>query len=499
MNKSKTSTYVVEIGLKTDEFQNEILESRFNIVHHITNVLVKHSIKCIHQLERDSKYRTILTKKGKLSRQDKIDLTNIRMKYGLSEYQFHSYVTVQQSMYKKHINSMIAQKIATKVWKSVEKYLFSNGNSIHFKKFDQIISYEGKTNTTGIVYKNGYILNNGLKLKLSYRKSDELITKALSQIEEGTTRVKYCRIVRKFIKNKYQYFVQLILEGNPIKEKNIPILVDKTVGIDIGPSSIAVVSDEKIIFKELASNIKKTDNEIARLNRKLDRQRRSNNLQNYNEDGTIKRNSKYFKRTWHYSKNMIKTKNQLRYLYQKRSNQLKLSHTLLANEILKLGSNIIIEDMQWSALARKAKKTEKSEKTGKFKKKKRFGKSIANHAPSKLIEIMNTKLKYIGKEITKVDCFKTAATKFNHNTGELMDISLKDRYVVIDGHTIQRDIHSAFNLQNVIITKTDIAYSYDLQTMNDKFTSFIEKHDELINNLKKQKQLGTKFPNCMSI
>lgn len=367
MNKSKTSTYVVEIGLKTDEFQNEILESRFNIVHHITNVLVKNSIKCIHQLERDSKYRTILTKKGKLSRQDKIDLTNIRMKYGLSEYQFHSYVAVQQSMYKKHINSMVAQKIATKVWKSVEKYLFSNGNSIHFKKFDQIISYEGKTNTTGIVYKNGYILNNGLKLKLSYRKSDELITKALSQIEEGTTRVKYCRIVRKFIKNKYQYFVQLILEGKPIKEKNIPILVDKTVGIDIGPSSIAVVSDEKIIFKELASNIKKTDNEIARLNRKLDRQRRSNNLQNYNEDGTIKRNSKYFKRTWHYSKNMIKTKNQLIYLYQKRSNQLKLSHTLLANEILKLGSNIIIEDMQWSALARKAKKTEKSEKTGKFK------------------------------------------------------------------------------------------------------------------------------------
>lgn len=279
MNKSKTSTYVVEIGLKTDEFQNEILEYRFNIVHHITNVLVKHSIKCIHQLERDSKYLTILTKKGKLSRQDKIDLTNIRMKYGLSEYQFHSYVAVQQSMYKKHINSMVAQKIATKVWKSVEKYLFSNGNSIHFKKFDQIISYEGKTNTTGIVYKNGYILNNGLKLKLSYRKSDELITKALSQIEEGTTRVKYCRIIRKFIKNKYQYFVQLILEGNPIKEKNIPILVDKTVGIDIGPSSIAVVSDEKIIFKELASNIKKTDNEIARLNRKLDRQRRSNNLQ----------------------------------------------------------------------------------------------------------------------------------------------------------------------------------------------------------------------------
>lgn len=195
-----------------------------------------------------------------------------------------------------------------------------------------------------------------------------------------------------------------------------------------------------------SSNIKKTDNEIARLNRKLDCQRRTNNPQNYNEDGTIKRNTKCFKRTLHNSKNMVKTKNQLRNLYQKRSNQMKLSHTLLANEILKLGSNIVVENMQWLALARKAKKTEKSEKTGKFKKKKRFGKSIANHAPSKLIEIMNTKLKYIDKEITKVDCFKTSATKFNHNTGELMEITLKDRYVTIDGHTIQRDIRSAFNI-----------------------------------------------------
>ncbi|MDY3794782.1 MAG: hypothetical protein SO189_07505 [Erysipelotrichaceae bacterium] len=181
----------------------------------------------------------------------------------------------------------------------------------------------------------------------------------------------------------------------------------------------------------------------------------------------------------------------------KRSNQLKQSHILLANEILKLGSNIIVEDMQWSALAKKSKKTEISNKTGKYKKKKRFGKTIANHAPSTLIDIINTKLSYIDKQVNKVDCFKTCATKFNHVTGEFMDTDLNTRFVNINGNEIQRDLHSAFNLKYIIISKDK--YDYDINAMNENFDSFISKHNELLDSLKNQKQLGHKFPSCMGI
>lgn len=337
------------------------------------------------------------------------------------------------------------------------------------------------------------ISNNGLKMPIKYKKNDTLINNALKDIKNNYTKVKYCRIIRKWHKNKYVYKCQLILEGIPPKKNNIPILIDKTVGIDIGTSTIAVVSDNNYIFKELAENIALIDREKRQLQRHRDRQNKANNPNNFNIDGTVKKGCKY----WHRSNAMIKTDNKIKTLCLKRSNQLKQSHILLANEILKLGSNIIVEDMQWSALAKKSKKTEISDKTGKYKKKKRFGKTIANHAPSTLISIINTKLGYIDKQVNKVDCFKTCATKFNHVTGEFMDTDLNTRFVNINGNEIQRDLHSAFNLKYIIISKDK--YDYDINTMNENFDSFILKHNELLDSLKNQKQLGHKFPSCMGI
>ena len=129
-----------------------------------------------------------------------------------------------------------------------------------------------------------------------------------------------------------------------IKDDNIQ------TGIDIGPSTIAVVSNKGIIFTELTSDIDSIDADIQRLNRKLDRQRRNNNPDNYNKDGTIKRQTKSFKRNWKWSSQMKKTNNMIRHLYAKRASKLKQSHFKLANEILELGTDIYIENMNMQDL-----------------------------------------------------------------------------------------------------------------------------------------------------
>ena len=59
----------------------------------------------------------------------------------------------------------------------------------------------------------------------------------------------------------------------------------------------------------------------------------------------------------------------------------RLAHNILANHILSLGLDVRVETMNFKGLQAKAKKTEVSEKTGRFKRKKRFGKSLANRAP----------------------------------------------------------------------------------------------------------------------
>lgn len=501
MKKSNTDSYVITLRLYPNESDLEILNHRFNIVHHITNVLVKHARGCVKQLERDKEYRDIFynhKKNEKYSKEEKTILSKLRLKYGLDEYQFHSYINKQKHLYEKHIDINTAQEVATKVWRSVGDYLFREGEAIHFKKKKDVNSFEGKSNAAGIRFKDGYVYTNGLKLKTKYRKNDKYIKYALDN-----HRIKYCRIKRRWHKHQYRYYVDLIMEGiPPLKYRKVG---NEKVGIDIGPSTIAVVGDNNIILKELVENVNSIEKQIKILNRKADRQKRANNPNNFNPNGTIKKNTKTFKKKWIVSKKQKLTYDKIKCLHQKRSNQLRESHILLANEILKLGTDIIVEDMQWDALAKKSKKTEISEKTNKFKTKKRFGKSIANHAPSMLINIINTKLHYIGKEINKVDCFKTAATKFNHVTGELMDTKLNDRYVNIDNYKIQRDLHSAFNLKHIVITKTkvkgkiEINYSYDIDAMNNEFEHFIEMHNNCINDLKIQKQLGKKFPSCMNI
>lgn len=127
MKKSNTDSYVITLRLYPNESDLEILNHRFNIVHHITNVLVKHARGCVKQLERDKEYRDIFynhKKNEKYSKEEKTILSKLRLKYGLDEYQFHSYINKQKHLYEKHIDINTAQEVATKVWRSVGDYLF---------------------------------------------------------------------------------------------------------------------------------------------------------------------------------------------------------------------------------------------------------------------------------------------------------------------------------------------------------------------------------------
>lgn len=493
MAKSTSKSYTLEIPLITSETDEKILESRFNVIHHMTNVLIKHARKAINGMYNDPQYKKLIGiyKERTLTADEKKQLSDIRLQYGLSEYQFMHYIGKLNKQYPQ-IGYDVTSGVARKVWSGTQKVLFENGKFLHFKKKEEVNSYESVHATNCIIYKDGYINNKGLKIKLqvSYRNKQVLYT--LKDVDNGKIRVKYCRIIRRFIKNKYKYYTQLVLEGTP-EGKNKPKPNNKTVGIDIGPSTIAVVSDKKVILRELAEGIENIDSEIRILQRKLDRQRRANNPDNFNEDGTVKAG----KKTWIKSNQMIITQNKLRDLQRKRAARVKQSHCALANEIIKLGNNVIVEDMNWSALSKRAQKTEKNEK-GKFKKKKRFGKSVSNHAPSLLISIINQKLGYIGKKVEKVDCFKTAASQFDHTTGVNTKHELNERNIQIGKYTLQRDLHAAYNLKH-IIKKKDGSYEYEIDAMNKDFKKFIKLHNQCIDELKINKANGQKLASSFGI
>ncbi|CRK80199.1 hypothetical protein BN000_00080 [Neobacillus massiliamazoniensis] len=82
---------------------------------------------------------------------------------------------------------------------------------------------------------------------------------------------------------------------------------DETMGMDIGPSTIAMVSDTKAELKEFCEKVVKIDKEKRVIQRRLERQRKANNPQHYNVDGTIKKG----KKVWKNSKRYIKIKKEL--------------------------------------------------------------------------------------------------------------------------------------------------------------------------------------------
>ena len=86
---------------------------------------------------------------------------------------------------------------------------------------------------------------------------------------------------------------------------------------------------------------------------------------------------------------------------------------------------------------------------GKFKRKKRFGKSLANKAPSMLLAIIDRKLGYYGEKLIEINTFESKASQFNQIEGTHTKKSLSQRWNDFNGINIQRDMYSAFLIMNI--------------------------------------------------
>ncbi|MED4990699.1 transposase [Geobacillus sp. NFOSA3] len=487
MAGAKTPSYVLTLRLQTESWQKHILEKRFEIGRCLYNACLEECLKRYKKLQHDSRYQDLAQQKP--SKEKNRQLSDLRTEYGLSEYAMHAFVQPMQRHFRKHMDAHTAQKIATRAWKAVERFLFGAAKRVYFKRFGEMGSLEGKSNSAGIRFKSHAIHWNGLMIPVIIQPNDVYAHLALQD------RIKYCRIVRKRIRGKVKYYAQLILEGVPPQKINRQTGKAKhprgegVVGIDIGTQTIAICAPNEVKLLELAPSVDDIHPEKRRLQRKLDRQRRANNPNKYNEDGTIQRGNK---EKWVWSKNYIKTKNQLAELQRKLAEKRKQDHNKLANWILSLGNDIKVETMNYKALQARAKETTMNEKTGRYNRKKRFGKSIANKAPSMFLAILDRKLRYDGKTLKKIDTFSAKASQYNHITGEYVKKRLSERWNDMNGCKIQRDLYSAFLIMNA----KDHLKEIDREKCFATWERFKRLHDKEVERLKNS---GNKLLSSMGI
>jgi len=489
MAKDKKKCFVLQFRLETESWQDDLLNKRFEASRKIYNALVSESLRRWNELKKTKQYRNLIKSLNHDKKHDKPiweEVRQMRKGAGLTEYGIVNMVPPIRKYWSHLIDADTAQAIAKNVWRAWNEYFHGNGRKIHFKKYGQLTSLSGQSNRQGIRFraKDGVyqLYWSGLKIPVLVDEANPYEVEVLSMP------FAYSRIVRKYIRNKVKYYLQAVFKGEkPAKRRKsdgsfVHALGKGDVGIDIGTSTVAYSSESEVRDEELAGKAQGMEREKHILQRKLDRSRRATNQGNFNEDGTAKKG----RRHWVRSKRYLKTLFKLKEIIRKQAAVRKLQHEILANHIISLGDKFYIEQMEFKALQKKAKKTEISEKTGRFKRKKRFGKSLANRAPSMFVEILKRKLGYFSKELVEIDTRKARASQFNHVTGEYHKKELSKRWNVINGRKVQRDMYSAFLIMNI----SEDLKTFDLEKCNSRFENFLDLHDKEVERLSYKKNLS---------
>ena len=439
-------------------------------------------------------------------------LEDIRIDFNI----FKSYYTKKAEFLYKNIftnlNSILALKVVDRCWLQFEKLMFkSKTKKIKFKKYGFLPSLEGKQAEKCIILKQKqdklYINALGESFELKIKNNDiytknllELIKVYMNDSENienininrvmndqkplDTYRIIFNRIVIKRIRGKFRFYVQILYEGRPWKLDKNGNLKNKQgtgrIGIDYGTSTIAVVSESKVIYKNLAeeaNNLKGLERQLKILQRKMDRSRRSTNPNCFNSDGTYKKGTKIKVK----SRNYKKILKQFREINRKLSCIKKYEIGRDANIIRSLGDQIYGEHMNFQGLAKRSKNTTINQNTGKINKKKRFGKSISNRCPGLMVSTLKNKFK---DGYHEVNTWEFKASQYNHITNTCIKKKLSQRIQELDYNgetiTIQRDLYSAFLLMN----SNNTLDKPDLNLCNITFENFIVNHTICINNLK---------------
>jgi putative transposase len=388
--KEKTPSFICEIPLRTTPIIEKSIEATFEASRQLYNACLGEGKRRLSLL-RDSKdyQKGRSLKKADPNRQK--FFKQAKDKYQFSEYSLHAYAgEVKNSWIGEHIGINLAQKLATRAYEAVEKVLYRKAKRVRFKKKNQIDSIEEKTNKTGIMWKGTSLKFQNHLIPAIIDPNDSVIAYGLSK------RVKYCRLVRRRVRSQTLYSVQIVCEGTPLslrERKSLKIKSGKvklpenngSIGIDLGPSTVAIVGEKNASLHQFCEELKDKHQELRRLQRKLDRQRRANNPKNYEKDGRVKTGPK----KWVSSSYQRRTQTQAAECNRTSATHRKSLHGKLINENIALDSEIHLEKLSYRSFQ------------------KNFGKSVGNRAPGMFIERLKRKAENACGSVIEFSTFQT--------------------------------------------------------------------------------------------
>jgi hypothetical protein len=291
--RANTPSFITELPLKTTSADEATVLVRLDTGRQLYHACLGEALERLGLIQQSKEYQEIQklpkTINGKQNSERTKAFNELNKKEGFTDYDIQHYATgIRNSWMEEHIHAHIAQKLATRAFKAVQKKAFGLAKNVRFKGKNQMDSLEGKTNETGLIFKNDSLYWSGLEIPCIINTDNDLITYGLNH------KVKYCRIVRRNINGKNRFYLQLIQEGTPYQNPKNKIGSEE-IGLDVGVGTIAMVADTKATLKQFCSELIPNQKKKRKLQRKLDRSLRATNPDNYNKNGTVKKGKRFKK------------------------------------------------------------------------------------------------------------------------------------------------------------------------------------------------------------
>jgi putative transposase len=288
--RSDTPSFTTELPLKTTSSDESTTLVRLDTGRQLYNACLGECLNRLSLIRQSKDFQEIQKLPKTINNEPNKERTEafkqLNKKHKFTDYDIQHYaIGIRDSWIKEHIHVHIAQKIATRAFKAVQKKAFGIAKNVRFKGKNQFDSLEGKNNETGLIFRNNNLYWSGLEISCIIDIDNDLISYGLKH------RVKYCRIVRRKINGRNRFYLQLILEGTPFPNPDHKIGSEE-IGLDVGVGTIGIVGDTKADLKQFCSELIRDQKKKRKLQRKLDRSLRANNPNNYNPNGTVKKGKK---------------------------------------------------------------------------------------------------------------------------------------------------------------------------------------------------------------
>jgi hypothetical protein len=457
MKRAKTSSFLLELPLRLDAGQAHRLRAHLEAARCLYNVLLGESLRRLQSMSRDPAWQAARTLPHSRKQERRAAFTRLRTQYGFSEYNLHDYAKGARCTWiADHLDSTMAQTLATRAYRAVNRVCLGQARKVRFKsKGRGIDSVEGKRNDTGMRFllqapadgNAGWLLwgEDNIPALIDWR--DPVVIHGLGHP------IKYVRLLRRKASGPrakgadpegHRYYVQLILAGKPYqKPKNQH--GDDTIGLDIGPSSLAIFARHgKARLQTFCEEMQPDIGQKRRLERKMERQRRAGNLHNYDERGRVKKRCKQGLR-WHNSRRYLATRRQHARAERRLAAHRKSLHGRLVNELVRMGNHFRIEHTSYKGWQ------------------KRYGKSVGLRAPGMFVEHLKRTVANTGGILDEVLTSRTRLSQYCHGCQTYVKKPLSQRWhhCACGIGPVQRDLYSAFLLAHLHPPETIPSIAHD--------------------------------------